>query len=217
MSETTTEVNTILLVANAIMLAINLFVVNRRAKESLKSSQRDQRIRILEKSGVSIELSGQKNKEEIKITNIGELSIDNLSLDVCVMTESGGRLLERKHDSKGSLLKAQESVVPLYSILRNAFEEKELISYRENDMGTQFDPDTGRDVPIIVGVWYAQKDFSLDVAIKASYKVLGETKTQQDTFKLEYVIDPEFHREPFAFINSDNYKITVQKISGEWK
>ena len=215
--EAINAVTIVLSVANAIMLAINLFLINRRSKESLQVSRREQRIKILEKSGLSTELLALKNKEEIKITNIGELTIDSLSLDVYVLTESGENLLERKYDSKGSLVKAQEFVVPLYSILKNALKEKELISYRENELGTEFDPNTGRDVPIIVGVWYAKKDFSLDVVVKTSYEVLGETKTQQDTFKLEYAIDPEWYRDAFVFIDSDNYRIKVLKISGAWQ
>ncbi len=217
MVEAIDVVTIVLSIANAIMLAINLLLINRRSKEGLQVSKREQRIKILEKSGLSTELLALKNKEELKITNIGELSIDTLSLDVCILTESGENLLEREYNSKGSLVKAQEFVVPLYSILKNMLKEKELISYSEYEMGTEIDPYSGRDVPIIASAWHAKKDFSLEIVVKTSYEVLGETKTQQDTFKLEYVIDPEWYRDNFVFVDSDNYEIKVRKISGEWQ
>lgn len=217
MSEEAVVANVILSIANAAMLAINLFLVNRRSKESLSLSQRQHRVRILEKSGLSTELSALRNKEEIKTTNIGELSIDKISLDVCVLTETQETLLERKYVRKDTILKGQEVTIPLHSILKDVLKGKGLVSYYENDLGVELDPDTGHEVPIVVGVWYAEKDFSLNIVIKTDYVVLGEIKTQQNTFKLEYMIDPEWYREPFAFIDSDNYRVNVQKISGEWQ
>lgn len=217
MIEVIVAINLILSVANAIMVAINLLLVNRRAKESLKLSKREQRIKILEKSGLSVHLSATNNKEEIKVTNIGELSIDKLSVDVNVVTETGESLVKRKYVSKDALLKAQELIVPLHSVLKNALKEKELISYIESDMGTQFDPNIGDDVPIIVSAWHTKDEFSLDIVIKTGYEALGEEKAQQDTFKMKYVIDPEFFRDPFIFIDGDNYEIQIEKISGQWQ
>jgi len=63
-----TIVNVALSIANAVMLAINLFLVNRRTKESLQLSRREQRIKILEKSGLLVELLANNNQEEIKVT-----------------------------------------------------------------------------------------------------------------------------------------------------
>jgi hypothetical protein len=63
-----TIVNIALSIANAVMLAINLFLVNRRTKESLQLSRREQRIKILEKSGLLVELLANNNQEEIKVT-----------------------------------------------------------------------------------------------------------------------------------------------------
>jgi hypothetical protein len=62
-----TIVNIALSIANAVMLAINLFLVNRRTKESLQLSRREQRIKILEKSGLLVELLANNN-QEIKVT-----------------------------------------------------------------------------------------------------------------------------------------------------
>lgn len=81
----------------------------------------------------------------------------------------------------------------------------------------EFDPYAGRDVPIIVGVWNAKNDFTLDVVIRTSYEALGEEKAQQNTFKTKYVIDPEFYVNDLVFIDSDNYRINVQKFSGKWQ
>jgi len=216
LNDITTTINIILSIANAVMVATNIYLINRRTKESLELSRREQRISVLEKSGLSIELSAQNNKEEIKVTNIGQLPIDNIKFDICALTGSGGTLLQRTYLRKDTLLKAGEFTIPLYSALKNQLKEKGMLSFHENEMGTEFDPDIGHEVPIIFSVWYAKNDFSLDLKVKTSYQVLGETKTQQDTFRMEYVVDPEFFRDAFVFIDSDNYKIDAQRVSGEW-
>jgi hypothetical protein len=213
----TTTINIILSVANAVMVATNIYLINRRTKEGFKLSRREQRISILEKSGLSIELTAHNNKEEIKVTNIGQLSIDNIKVDICSLTESGKTLLQRTYLRKDTLLKAGEFIVPLSSILKGQLKEEGKLSFHKNEMGTEFDPDIGREVPIIFNVWYAKNDFSLILKVKTSYQVLGETKTQQDTFRLSYIVDPQFFRDPFVFIDGDNYKINVQRISGEWQ
>jgi hypothetical protein len=212
----TTIVNVVLSTANAVMLAINLFLVNRRTKESLQLSERDQRIKIFERAGLLLELLVISNQEEIKVTNTGEMSIDKLSLNVSVL-KSGEKLLDRKYTSKSSLMKAQDFTVPLHKVLRKTFEERKLMSYRKDEVGFEFDPDVGYEVPIIIGKWWATEDFSLEITVNTSYEVMGEEKTQQNTFKADYEVDAEFYREPFIFIDGDNFAIKIQKIHGEWQ
>lgn len=211
-----TLVNVALSIANATMLAVNLFLVNQRTKESLQLSRKEQRIRIFEKSGLLVELLGNNNQEDIKVTNTGETSIDKLSLNVSVL-ESGANFLNRKYTSKSSVLKAQEFTIPLHKVLRKILAEKKIMSYREDEIGSEFDPETGEDVPVIAGKWIARKDFSLDITVKTDYEVMGEEKTQQDSFKVSYLVDPEFYDDPWLFIESDNFKMEIQKVSGEWQ
>lgn len=215
--EALTIVNIVLGIANAVMIAINLLLVNRRAKEGLKLSQREQRIGILRESGVSIDLLAKRNTEEIKVTNIGGMTIEKLGLDICIQRESGEDLLKKKYVINTSLFKSQDLVIPLNEVLRKILGEKKLLTYIEQEDGTDFDPDIGEDVPIIFSKWDAGKDFALIVTIKTGYEVLGEEKTQQDNFRMSYVIDPSFYQDDMQFIDSDNFEIRIQKISGEWQ
>jgi len=209
-------INLALSVANAVMLGINLFLVNRRSKESLQLSRSDQRIKIFEKSAVMLELIGKNNQEEIKVTNNGETSIDKLSLNVSVL-KSGENLLERKYTSKSSLLKTQGFTVPLHNVLKKAYAEKKLMTYREDEVGMEFDPEVGDDVPIILRKWWAKEDFSVDITVNTTYEVMGEEKTQQDSFKVDYEVDPEFYRTYLMFIDGDNFETRIQRVAGEWQ
>lgn len=215
----TVIINLILSAINAIMVGINIYLMNRRTKEGLKLSQREQRISILEKSGLSVGLATQKSKVELRVTNIGKLSIDNIIFDLCVLTESGETLLEKTYLRKDTLLKAEEFTIPISSILNDRLKEKEFLSFHEITLGDEFDPDSGRYYPVIARAWWAERDFSIDLIININYQVLGESKTQRNTFKIKYIVDPKFygyHGEDM-FIDSDNFRIEVQRISGEWK
>jgi hypothetical protein len=98
----TTIVNVALSVANAVMLAVNLFLVNRRTKETLQVSRKEHRLKIFGKTELRVELLAKNNREELKVTNTGKMSIDKVSLNVSVL-ESGTTLLERKDTFLGFL------------------------------------------------------------------------------------------------------------------
>ena len=207
----TTIINVALSVANAALLVIHLFLENRRTKESLQLSRRDQRIRIIETSELRVELLEKNNEEQIKVTNVGEREIDKLSLNIIVM-KFGVNLLDKEYPSKSLLQKSREFYVPLHKILRKVLEGRKLMSYREDEVGFEFDPDVGHEVPKVIGKWWAKEDFSLEIALKTRYEAVGEEKIQRDTFRADYRVDSEFYRDQWVFIDSDNFELQIQRV-----
>jgi hypothetical protein len=206
-------------VLQIVVLAIQIYMVYRIEKKRLGV---EKYVDIIQKSELSIapRTHTHKQKEVIELLNKGTLPINEVKVNInatIYQNDTTEDLPQMEYRRNTVLNPNDKMIIPLYEKLERLLEERKLIRIRTVDLPSGEEDIDGEPILFEEKVKDLRKPFSIILSIKARFKVHEEIVTRSKNFKLEYVYDPEYFRDPLPFTYMEDYHINIQEIMGEWQ
>lgn len=207
-----TFVQIIISIFSAIMVAIQVYLVNKVDKARLNIERFSG---ITEKFGLEIKpIIEMGNFETIAVNNKGTIPVDEILMKINLRVErrKGANLPLNIAWSRKALLDANEiTKIPLHDKLWPFLEQNNLVKLVEEAQITTDDPETGENVDDYLYTGHLEKQFSVLLDITVALTIQKEITTIRKKYRLHY----SWRMENIPSFE-DDYIISISEDSGEW-
>lgn len=207
----------------SIVAIVNVILIAFNVKTRRDSLQLNRWTKMLQQSILRIEmLQGNWNNPQIILSNIGEVTIDEIltNIDISIQDHPNGLHLE--HSRKTILFPEETCTIDLPSNLEQFLIDQDILNIhtiKDIPIGI-YDPITGEEKIMDLKFKHISREFSMIVLLDICYKVHTEIKRLKKKFSIYHLFVPEYgdfaNADDPECMYSDNYQLRIQEISGEW-
>lgn len=175
---------------------------------------------IIQKLKLSIRPRALPRQDEIiEVANEGDLVINKTIVDINLAISHNGKTEKSilRYGRKMVLNPANKVIIPLHEKLQELLEKSKLINIMSVEKPTGYTNMMGEMEFYEDKVKQLRKPFVIDLSIKAQCTIYKEKIDTLRKFRLLYGFLPEWYQNPTGFQYSENYKVEVQEIMGEWE